>query len=175
MSKPQINLIWAQNAEDYIGKDGGIPWKHSGDMARFKELTMGHTVIMGRKTWESLPEKFRPLPGRKNIVITRNVNVQAMNNLQSGAAFAASLDEALKNVPEGQIAWIIGGREIYELAMPLANRIYVTAVDDFTIGDVKAPSERYFTAFDCIESGSFPAASNYDSKANFWEVWQRRT
>lgn len=170
MNKPQVNLIWAQNAQNYIGKDGGIPWRLSADMARFKELTMGHTVIMGRKTWDSLPEKFRPLPGRKNIVISRDPSPLA-RACASDVGFTNSFEAALEHVPDGQIAWVIGGKEIYDLAMPLADKIYVTAVDDFTIGDVEAPDASHFKDFDNVESGFFPPDTSQD---NFWEVWGRK-
>ena len=113
-------LIWAQSTSGVIGRDGAIPWRLPEDMARFKELTMGHAVIMGRRTWDSLPPKFRPLPGRRNIVLTRNPHFQA-----DGAEVITSVDDALA-VPD---AWVIGGSEIYHLALPAATRCEVTEVD----------------------------------------------
>ena len=89
------------------------------DMARFKDLTMGHTVIMGRLTWESLPARFRPLPGRRNIVVTRQAGY-----LAQGAEVVRALEEAPL-----EDAWVIGGSQIYGLAMPLATRCEVTEVD----------------------------------------------
>lgn len=116
-----VALIWAQSQSGIIGRDGGIPWQVPEDMARFKELTMGHTVVMGRRTWESLPARFRPLPGRRNVVISRNPGYRA-----DGADVAGTLDAALD---DGGQTWVIGGAEIYHLALPVATRCEVTVVD----------------------------------------------
>ena len=113
-------LIWAQSTSGVIGRDGAIPWQLPEDMARFKDLTMGHTVVMGRRTWESLPARFRPLPGRRNVVLTRNPHYQA-----EGAEVITSLDDVLA-LPD---TWVIGGSEIYHLAMPAATRCEVTEVE----------------------------------------------
>ena len=115
-----LGLIWAQSPSSVIGRAGGIPWRVPEDQARFKELTMGHTVVMGRLTWESLPSKVRPLPGRRNVVVTRQADYMA-----EGATVVGSLDEAL-NQDE---AWVIGGEQIYALALPAATRCEVTEVD----------------------------------------------
>ena len=112
--------MWAQSTSGVIGRDGGIPWRLPEDLARFKELTMGHTVVMGRRTWESLPVRFRPLPGRRNVVVSRNPDYRA-----GGADVVGSVEEGLGT---GQ-TWVIGGSEIYHLAMPLATRCEVTEVD----------------------------------------------
>ncbi len=114
------SLIWAQSTSGVIGRDGAIPWRLPEDMAHFKDLTMGHTVVMGRRTWESLPPRFRPLPGRRNVVLTRNPHYQA-----DGAEVITSLDDVLA-LPD---TWVIGGSEIYHLAMPAATRCEVTEVD----------------------------------------------
>lgn len=113
-------LIWAQSTSGVIGRDGGIPWRLPEDMARFKDLTIGHTVVMGRRTWESLPPKFRPLPDRCNVVLTRNPQYRA-----EGAEVVTAVEDALA-VPD---AWVIGGSEIYHLAMPAATRCEVTEVE----------------------------------------------
>ncbi|WP_343601127.1 dihydrofolate reductase [Mycobacterium sp.] len=115
-----VSLIWAQSTSGVIGRDGGIPWQLPEDQARFKQLTLGHTVVMGRRTWESLPASVRPLPGRRNVVVTRQPDYAA-----DGADVAASLEEALSD-PQ---VWVIGGAEIYALALPLAHRCEVTEVD----------------------------------------------
>jgi dihydrofolate reductase len=115
-----LGLIWAQSTSGIIGRDGGIPWRLPEDQARFKELTMGHTVVMGRLTWESLPAKVRPLPGRRNVVITRQADYAA-----DGATVAGDLDEAIGD----DDTWVIGGGQIYRLAMPLATRCEVTEVE----------------------------------------------
>lgn len=112
-------MIWAQSSSGVIGRGNGIPWQVPEDMARFKELTMGQTVIMGRQTWESLPAKFRPLPGRRNVVLTRQADYVA-----DGAEVITSLEDAPLDG-----AWVIGGSQIYGLAMPLATRCEVTEVD----------------------------------------------
>lgn len=115
-----VALIWAQSTSGVIGRDGGIPWRLPEDLARFKELTMGHTVVMGRRTWESLPARFRPLPGRRNVVVSRNREYRA-----EGADVVTDIEEAFG---DGQ-SWVIGGAEIYHLALPAATRCEVTEVD----------------------------------------------
>jgi dihydrofolate reductase len=115
-----LGLIWAQSSSGVIGRDNGIPWRLPEDQARFKELTLGHTVVMGRLTWESLPAKVRPLPGRKNVVVTRQAGYVA-----DEATVVAGLDQALTD----DETWIIGGAQIYALALPLATRCEVTEVD----------------------------------------------
>jgi dihydrofolate reductase len=126
-------LIWAQSTSGIIGRGGGIPWQLPEDLARFKELTMGHTVVMGRRTWESLPAKVRPLPGRRNVVVTRQTGYMA-----EGAEVVSTLEEALAD----QDAWVIGGEQLYALAMPRATRCEVTEIDidlPRDDGDVLAP------------------------------------
>jgi dihydrofolate reductase len=102
-----------------IGRDGTIPWHLPEDLARFKTLTMGHTVVMGRRTWDSLPARFRPLPGRRNVVLTRNRGFDA-----PGAEVVGSIDDAIDDQ-----TWVIGGSEIYHLALPAATRCEVTEVE----------------------------------------------
>jgi dihydrofolate reductase len=114
-----VGLIWAQSTSGVIGRDGRIPWRLPEDQARFKELTMGHTVVMGRLTWESLPAKVRPLPGRKNVVLTRQADYMA-----DGADVVTTLDDAVKGE-----TWVIGGEQIYALALPIATRCEVTEVE----------------------------------------------
>ena len=103
-------------------------------MAHFKQLTQGCPVIMGRKTWDSLPPRFRPLPGRTNIVVTRQGDWQA-----DGALRAASLHDALEQAPAGQTVWVIGGAQIYAEALPLADRLEVTEIAKDFDGDAYAP------------------------------------
>jgi dihydrofolate reductase len=114
-----VGLIWAQSTSGVIGRDGGIPWRLPEDQARFKELTMGHTVVMGRLTWESLPAKVRPLPGRRNVVVTRQADYMA-----DGAEVVTTLEDALT----GDETWVIGGEQIYALALPTATRCEVTEI-----------------------------------------------
>jgi dihydrofolate reductase len=115
-----VGLIWAQSTSGVIGRDGGIPWRLPEDQARFKEITMGHTVVMGRLTWESLPSKVRPLPGRRNVVVTRHADYMA-----NGADVVTTLQEALTD----DETWVIGGAQIYGLALPLATRCEVTEIE----------------------------------------------
>jgi dihydrofolate reductase len=127
-----ISLIWAEAADRVIGMDRGLPWHLPEDMRRFKELTMGSTVVMGRVTWESLPEKFRPLPGRRNIVVSRQPSYDA-----PGAEVVTSLESAVDRA-DGDV-WIIGGGSIYEQALPLADRVVRTRVHLAADGDTRAP------------------------------------
>ncbi len=125
-----LSLIWAQARSGVIGRDGDIPWQLPEDMAHFKELTVGHPVLMGRATWESLPPRFRPLPGRRNLVLTRDPGYRA-----EGA-------EVVTALPTGFDGWVIGGAQIYALALPRAGRCEVTEVDvdlPFRGGDAVAP------------------------------------
>jgi dihydrofolate reductase len=115
-----VGLIWAQSTSGVIGRDGGIPWRLPEDQARFKELTMAHTVVMGRLTWESLPAKVRPLPGRRNVVVTRQADYMA-----DGAKVVTTLEDALI----GDETWVVGGEQIYTLALPLATRCEVTEIE----------------------------------------------
>lgn len=125
-----MRLIWAQSTSGIIGRDNTIPWRLPEDLARFKELTMGHPVVMGRLTWESLPASVRPLPGRRNIVVTRNADYRT-----EGA-------EVVTELPDEPDAWVIGGAQIYALALPHADLCEVTEVDiELTRvdGDAHAP------------------------------------
>jgi dihydrofolate reductase len=115
-----VGLIWAQSTSGVIGRDNGIPWRLPEDQARFKDLTVGHTVVMGRLTWESLPVKVRPLPGRRNVVLTRQADYMA-----DGAHVVPTLQDALTD----DLTWVIGGEQVYALALPLATRCEVTEVE----------------------------------------------
>ena len=111
-----------------------MPWRLPEDMAHFKAVTMGRPVIMGRKTWESVPPKFRPLPGRRNIVVTRQAGWQ-----EPGAERVSSLQEALASCAGEELAWVIGGAQIYALAEPLADLAEVTEIEQDFEGDAHAP------------------------------------
>lgn len=127
----RVTLIWAQSANGVIGRDGTLPWRLPEDLARFRELTTGATVVMGRATWESLPPRFRPLPERRNVVVSRNPAYDA-----PGATVVTSLDDALAG--DGEV-WVAGGAAIYSAALPAADRVLVTDVDVEVEGDVRAP------------------------------------
>jgi dihydrofolate reductase len=127
-----VSLIWAEAADRVIGAGGALPWNLPEDMQRFKELTMGSTVVMGRVTWESLPEKFRPLPGRRNVVVTRQTSYDA-----PGAEIVSSVKHALDRA-DGDV-WVIGGASIYEQALPHADRVVRTRIHMQVDGDTQAP------------------------------------
>jgi len=129
-----INLIYARAANGVIGKNNAMPWHLPEDLAHFKRLTQGWPVIMGRKTWDSLPPKFRPLPGRTNIVITRQADWQ-----EAGAEPVASLSGALERCKASAEVWVIGGAQIYAQAEPLAHRIELTEIAEDFQGDAFAP------------------------------------
>lgn len=130
----KLNLIYARAANGVIGKDGQMPWHLPEDLAHFKQLTSGCPVIMGRKTWDSLPARFRPLPGRRNIVITRQENWHE-NDVQR----LSSLREALQICESSPTVWVIGGAQIYAQALPLADAIEVTEIEGDYEGDAFAP------------------------------------
>jgi dihydrofolate reductase len=119
----RISLIAAIGKERELGLNGKLLWHLPDDMQRFKTLTTGHPVIMGRKTWESLPERFRPLPGRVNIVVTRQTHYEA-----TGAIIVDSLEAARAAATGANEIFVIGGGELYAAALPLANRLYLTLV-----------------------------------------------
>lgn len=132
-----ISLIAALGHNNVIGKDNGLLWHLPDDLKRFKQLTSGHPVVMGRKTWESLPEKYRPLPGRTNIVVTRDITYEA-----PGATIAHSIPEAFEYARKAEGAddiCVIGGGELYRATLPFATRLHLTLVDDPTPGTVTFP------------------------------------
>jgi dihydrofolate reductase len=130
----EVALIAAMGRNGVIGVDGGLPWRLPSDLKRFKAVTMGRPVIMGRKTHESIG---RPLPGRQNIVVTRRTEYQA-----GSVIVAHSLGDALaiarSENPSGEI-FVIGGGELYAEAMPMAGKLYITHVDAEPKGDTRFP------------------------------------
>lgn len=132
---PPIKLIYARASNGVIGQDNAMPWHLPEDLAHFKQLTQGHPVVMGRKTWDSLPPRFRPLPGRRNVVITRQPGWHA-----EGALIATSLEAALQLCADAAEIWVIGGAQIFALAEPLASHIEVTEIDQAFDGDTFAPA-----------------------------------
>ncbi len=130
-----LALIWAEARDRVIGADGGIPWRLPEDMRRFRELTSGSPVIMGRRTWDSLPERFRPLPGRVNVVVTRQPGWSA-----PGAQVAHTVEEALALCADADTTWVMGGAQLYAAAIPLADRVEVTEVELDVDGDTRAPA-----------------------------------
>lgn len=131
----RLGIIYARARNGVIGINGDLPWHLPEDLAHFKAVTQGCPVIMGRKTWDSLPPRFRPLPGRRNIVVTRQAHWQA-----PGAERAGSLAQAIalcEGVPQ---AWVIGGAELYAQALPFAQVAEVTEIDRDYEGDAFAPT-----------------------------------
>jgi dihydrofolate reductase len=136
MTQPAtLHLIYARAANGVIGKDNQLPWRLPEDLAHLKRTTLGCPVIMGRKTWDSLPSKFRPLPDRFNIVITRDNHFAA-----EGATVAHSLEAARDLCPAGSNAWVLGGAQIYAQALPLASEVVVTEIARDYEGDAFAPT-----------------------------------
>jgi dihydrofolate reductase len=128
MTQPAISMIVARSRNHVIGRDNQMPWKISADLQFFKRVTMGHPVIMGRKTWESIG---RPLPGRRNIVVSRNADYEA-----TGGELVGSLEEALKSLSEFERVFVIGGEQLFTQAFPKADRLYITEIDlDIDGGD----------------------------------------
>ncbi|MGN6611972.1 MAG: dihydrofolate reductase [Angustibacter sp.] len=135
-----VALVWAQGREGVIGRDGALPWHLPEDLAHFRAVTRGGTVVMGRTTWESLPERFRPLPGRRNIVLSRRPGFRA-----EGAEVRTDLAAALADAAEpagvaGATVWVIGGAQVYAAALAEADRLVVTEIDATVDGDAHAPS-----------------------------------
>ena len=128
-----LALVVAVSRNRCIGKDGGLPWRISEDLKHFKAVTMGHAIIMGRKTFDSIG---RPLPGRRNIVVTRNPSLTI-----EGAETAPDLETAIRMAREGgdDEPRIIGGASLYEAALPLATKLYLTEVDVEVEGDTYFP------------------------------------
>lgn len=131
-------LVAALDRQRAIGRGGDLLWNEREDQAHFRRVTMGCPVIMGRRTWDSLPERFRPLPGRRNVVVTRQALWQA-----PGAERAASLDAALALVADAPRVCVIGGGELYALALPHAQELALTEIDRAFDG-----ADTYFPAFD---------------------------
>jgi dihydrofolate reductase len=118
-----------------IGRDGGIPWHLPEDIARFREVTMGHPVVMGRRTWDSIPDRFRPLPGRRNVVVTRNASWNA-----DGAEAVASLEAALALLEDIPSVFVVGGAQLYAPALAYADELLLTEIDLEVEGDTTFPS-----------------------------------
>ena len=127
----RLALIVAVSANDVIGADGGMPWHLSADLKRFKKLTMGHHIIMGRKTYESIG---RLLPGRTTVIVSRQPSLHV-----NGARIANSIEEALQFAGDDDCPFITGGAEIYQLALPQVTDIYLTRIDKDVLGDTWLP------------------------------------
>ncbi|MDI6022955.1 dihydrofolate reductase [Leucobacter sp. UT-8R-CII-1-4] len=150
----EIVLVWAEANGHAIGKDGVMPWHLPEDLAHFKKATLGGPVIMGRRTWQSLPERFRPLPGRENIVVSRDAAFVA-----EGATLVGSLEAALGRAAGEARVSIIGGGQIYREAMSFATELVVTRIDTGVDGaDTFAPE--IGAEWQCVDAGEPLTAAN---------------
>ena len=140
-----VGLVWAQSTSGVIGRGGDIPWRVPEDLTRFKQVTMGHTVVMGRRTWDSLPAGVQPLPGRRNVVLSRQTGFMA-----DGAQVLGSLEQAITVSATEPETWVIGGAQIYRQALPLAEELLLTEVDFDVEGDAFFPE---------IDEGQFDETS----------------
>lgn len=141
---PRVGLIWAQAENGVIGKGGVMPWHLPGDLAHFKRITLGAPVIMGRRTWDSLPKRFRPLPGRPNIVVTRNGEWTAdgalvVDSPEAALALASAQVISQPGAAAPEWVWVMGGGELYRQTLPLADRLEVTRIAGEVAGDTRAP------------------------------------
>lgn len=136
----RVGMVWAQARNGAIGRAGEMPWHIPEDLRHFKKVTQGAPVIMGRNTWESLPSRVRPLPGRTNIVVTRTLGYNA-----PGAIVTTSVEQALEHARQhrdeaGEVCWVMGGGQIYRAAMPHATELWVTRIElDVPDADTFAP------------------------------------
>lgn len=164
----KLGLIWAQAIGGAIGRHGDMPWHLPEDLAHFKQSTLGHPVIMGRKTWESLPQSFRPLSGRQNIVVSRDPHFHA-----PGASVVNSLKDALllAQTEAAEQAWVIGGGQLYETAMPIADELVVTQID-YQVSDADTFAPKIDDSFELTYQGEKLTSEN---GLNYhFEHWRRR-
>ena len=133
-----VGLIWAESDGGIIGNAGAMPWHLPEDLAHFKALTLGSPVIMGRATWQSLTPRFRPLPGRRNIVVTRQTT-WADEGAEVAHSVAAAIELAAASVNPAETVWVIGGAEIFSHAIEHAQRLEQTHIRENFVGDTRAP------------------------------------
>ena len=160
----RLSIIVATTKNGVIGRGGKLPWRLSADLKRFKALTMGHHLIMGRKTFESIG---RQLPGRTTIVMTRQpAGELATHASMTGVLAAASLDEALFQAAGDDELFVVGGAEIYALALPRADRLYVTWVDAGVEGDTFYPEIEWST-WRLVSEETHPADARNEHPTRF--------
>lgn len=147
-----IEIVVAVSRNGVIGSTdtNSLLWHLPSDMERFRELTTGHTVVMGRKTWESIPNKFRPLPNRKNVVLTRTKGYVA-----HGAEVFYNRESVIEAIDDEGKVFVIGGESIYKLFLPLARRLHITRVEGKFKGDVHFPDKNDFGKWELIEAQWF--------------------
>ncbi len=167
MTRPLLSLVAAVATDGGIGRGNALLWHEPEDQKHFRRVTLGSPVLMGRNTWDSLPERFRPLPGRRNVVLTRNAGWQA-----AGAERAGSLAEALRLLGVVPKAFVIGGAQLYAEALPLADELVLTEIDARFDG-----ADAFFPAwpraeFDEVASDAHTSA---DGTAYRFVTYRRRT
>ena len=166
----QLALVAALARNRVIGDGTGMPWHLPEDLAHFRRVTQGHAVIMGRRTWESLPPRLRPLPGRRNLVVTRQADLHAA--LQAaGAEPQASLDDALARCSDAPRAFVIGGGQLYAQALPRVDELLLTLIDRDFDGTTLFPP--YEQEFECVEREAHRAAPPNDFGFAFTR-WRRK-
>ena len=164
----EIHLIWAQDSNGGIGKDGKLPWHISEDLQNFKKITSNSTIIMGRKTWDSLPDSFRPLPERVNIVMSRDTGwlaEGAETALYEGRAIELAFAEGSEE------CWVIGGSQVYEMFLDRVDEIHLTTVHTNDSGEVKFPEwDRNEWTEEIVESLD---SDDHNECSSTYSVWTR--
>ncbi|NQD39924.1 dihydrofolate reductase [Glutamicibacter halophytocola] len=175
-----LGAIWAQANNGIIGAQGTMPWHVPEDLAHFKRITAGHPVVMGRTTWNSFPAKFRPLPGRTNIVLTGQAELHEQLR-KDGAVPASTLDEALalaRKAEGSEEVWIIGGGKVYAQALPLLDVAVITKLDLEPAGDTSAPQLSGDFAIGATEPAQDPDEANWHASSTGiryrFETWLRQ-
>jgi dihydrofolate reductase len=164
MSEIELSAVIAVAKNRTIGRNNALPWRLRSDLQRFKRLTLGHSLIMGRKTFESIG---KPLPGRHTIVVSRQLDLQIAD-----VRIANSIDDAVKSAPTGLRAFVVGGAEIYRLVLPRVTNLYVTQV----LADIEGDAwlEEWDSAqFECVEQSYTPADSSNDWPTLFQHLIRR--
>jgi dihydrofolate reductase len=162
---PLVSIIVAADERGAIGRDGGLPWRLPDDLRRFKALTLGKPVLMGRRTWDSIG---KPLPGRHNVVITRQPGLEI-----PGATVVASLDAAFAAAGDVPEVCVIGGAEIYRLALPRTDLIHLTRVHAEVAADAWFPALDP-ADWDEVSHGGRPADERHTHACSFLELRRRR-
>ena len=167
----RLNLIYARAANGVIGRDNTMPWHLPEDLAHFRRHTQGCPVVMGRKTWDSLPAKFRPLPGRLNLVVSRQPGLQ-LEGAEVFADLGTAIARAEQWAREQGVAelMLIGGGQLYAQALPLAQRLYLTRIDAEPAGDA------FFPPFEEADWQRVAHAAHPpldDAPGYAFETWQR--
>lgn len=164
-----VGMVWARSTTGVIGADGGMPWHVPEDLTHFRQVTDGATVVMGRRTWASLPERFRPLPGRRNVVLTRDASWAATDEA-AGAEVVHDLATALDT---DEPVWITGGGQVYAAGLPFADRVSETVVDVDVPGDTVAPTLAEADGWDLVDEGPWQESRVGGTRYRFLE-WRRR-